>query len=488
MAINYNFSKGNSIPVWQWLPFYASGLTTYHGFDSDYDGKRYIYVAAQTGASSTSASTTQLWRYDTWGTAWQLLATLISGNRGLTLTYDETRNILIIAHGAALTSWQVFNLNPTSISVCGVACASWTAVTMTPVLPVAADYGACFVSIKPKQIPSMFETSTISTGTTTTVIKDTSTTSAFTDQMIGQQIKLTSGALSGQKRFITAVTDQNTLTIGTAFGSTPAVGDAYQMTSPEGTSTSATVSTLVDSSATWTVNQYTNSTILIVSGTGSGQRRRIASNTATTLTLAAAVTGNLGTGNWTVTPDATSVYEINPSSDFLYYAPGTTGTGFYKIDLATGSTVTTWTTLATSPAALGGGGNIVWTDNIGAFTLFVMRGAGTATFYQYNIGLNTWTTPTVRCGIETFNTGASSTIWDGQRKLIIHKESSTRLYALNLATRELEPLATLPYTAPGAYCGKRARVVTTEDGAQWLYIQRAGGGEFFRVPLEWNEF
>jgi hypothetical protein len=37
----------------------------------------------------------------------------------------------------------------------------------------------------------------------------------------------------------------------------------------------------------------------------------------------------------------------------------------------------------------------------------------------------------------------------------------------------------------GAYDGKRASVITSPDGAQFLYILRAGGQEFFRVPLEW---
>jgi hypothetical protein len=128
----------------------------------------------------------------------------------------------------------------------------------------------------------------------------------------------------------------------------------------------------------------------------------------------------------------------------------------------------------------------MWPDAVGAFNLLAMRGAGTSTFYQYNIGTNAWSTLSTRCGSETFNTGASSTIWDGQRKLIIHKEGSTRMHALNLATRELEPLATLPYAGAGVYCGHRARLVTTPEGLQWLYIQRSGGAEFFRVPLEWG--
>ena len=287
MAINFNFVKGVDAPTWQWLPFYGSGGVTYHGFDSDYDGVRYIYTIAQTGSASTTASTLQLWRFDTWGHAWQYLTAVTSGNRGASLAYDEIRNIIIVTHGSALTSWQVFNLNKTAISICGVSCASWAITTMTPVLPAGADYGATIVAIKTTQIPSIAEDGALSVGTTATNIADTSIATAFTDQMIGQQIKITSGALNGQRRFITAVVDANNLTVGTAFGSIPVVGVTYEITLPSGTATAGAATTLTDSSATWTVNQYANSDVVIVSGTGAGQKKRIASNTATVLTLAA---------------------------------------------------------------------------------------------------------------------------------------------------------------------------------------------------------
>mgnify|MGYP006995906754 FL=1 len=48
--------------------------------------------------------------------------------------------------------------------------------------------------------------------------------------------------------------------------------------------------------------------VRIVSGTGIGQTRTISSNTTNTLTVPA----------WTVTPDATSTYEITGNDDFLY--------------------------------------------------------------------------------------------------------------------------------------------------------------------------
>lgn len=64
--------------------------------------------------------------------------------------------------------------------------------------------------------------------------------------------------------------------------------------------TSATGTTLVNSGATWTTNQYQNDWVTILTGTGSGQTRNITSNTSTTLTVP----------TWTVTPDNTSTFQI----------------------------------------------------------------------------------------------------------------------------------------------------------------------------------
>ena len=68
-----------------------------------------------------------------------------------------------------------------------------------------------------------------------------------------------------------------------------------------GTATAGANNTLTDGSKTWTVNAYTNCVVTITSGTGSGQTRYIASNTANILTV---------NPNWGTNPDGTSVYEI----------------------------------------------------------------------------------------------------------------------------------------------------------------------------------
>ena len=70
-----------------------------------------------------------------------------------------------------------------------------------------------------------------------------------------------------------------------------------------GTATSSTNNTLTDSGATFntTGDGLTSIYVKILSGTGSGQERRISSNTGTALTVAT---------NWATNPDATSVYAI----------------------------------------------------------------------------------------------------------------------------------------------------------------------------------
>lgn len=59
--------------------------------------------------------------------------------------------------------------------------------------------------------------------------------------------------------------------------------------------------TLNDTAKAWSTNGWTNKVVLIKAGTGSGQIRKIASNTATQLTITEA---------WVTIPDATSTYAI----------------------------------------------------------------------------------------------------------------------------------------------------------------------------------
>lgn len=485
MALNYNYRRGIDQPAWEWLAPHPQGLS-YHGCSNAYDGTRYIYWVMQSGGTGTTAGTSQLWRYCTWTDAWHFLATITSGNRGMDVEYDPQRNVLFIIHGAALTSWQVFNLNTTSIVIAGVTCNAYAATTMTPVLPAAADYGASLTFPNDLDV-GIVHTGTFAVGSTTTVLVDNpadSWTASFQAGMIGLQVRITSGPLAGQSRTVTAVQNGTTLTVAPAFGSAPAAGEGYVIEPQQGTATAGASTTLTDTSQSWPTNRFANHDVVILSGTGAGQRRRIASNTATVLTLSGAVTGNLDTGSWTTNPAAGSVYQIVPSHDFLYYQPGSTNATFHRIDLSQTSGAA-WSALASVPATPGGGANTMYPAAMAPGSILCFRGNASSSIYQYDIGTNAWSTLTFYGLANTITTGGAAAMVHGKRRILLHQEATQRLLVANLATQAIEAFGTMPYAAPGSYDGKRLRVVATADGARYVYVLRAGGQEHYRVAVEW---
>ena len=77
------------------------------------------------------------------------------------------------------------------------------------------------------------------------------------------------------------------------------------------TASSAAAKTLVHSGATYEYDRYANHQIRIVSGTGIGQRRRIAAHTADTFYI---------DHKWDITPDNTSGYAIYGDTDKMWFA------------------------------------------------------------------------------------------------------------------------------------------------------------------------
>ncbi len=71
--------------------------------------------------------------------------------------------------------------------------------------------------------------------------------------------------------------------------------------------TSATSTTLADSGETWIPNEFAGLLVTLTGGTGSGQTRRVISNTTNTLTVSPA---------WSTTPDTTTDFEIDPEALF----------------------------------------------------------------------------------------------------------------------------------------------------------------------------
>jgi len=101
---------------------------------------------------------------------------------------------------------------------------------------------------------------------------------------------------------LSAITSANSSTLKVQFRKAT-IGEGEGNVVASGTATAGTSTTLTDSTKTFTTNQYQNFVVFITGGTGAGQKRTIASNTATVLTVTEA---------WTVTPDTTSTYTIRP--------------------------------------------------------------------------------------------------------------------------------------------------------------------------------
>jgi len=484
--VAYNFKKGVDMPPRHMLSPFLAGAS-YHGTSNSYDGSRYVYWAIQFGVVSLLASTTHLYRYDTWTDGWQYLATLTTSNHGLDIEYDATRKVVWCCYGVSQTAWGYFNANATAVTLAGVTTQPMVmSAALSPVLGQLSAYSSALVHVEEAEVlTTPANTGVVTTGSTATNLLDT-TAGEFHAGLLGCYVRYTSGAQFGNRRTITAIGSATSLTT-LAFAGAPAAGDAYAIEVPQSlTASSATASTLVVTGESWTVNVYRDSDVEITAGTGSGQRRRIASNTATTLTLAAAVTGNPRTGNWATTPDATSVFRIIPSSDFLYYVPSAVATGstsFYRIDVV--ATTLAWVAQTVMPGVYWQGGGAFHTPTFAPFSIVAFRGGGTSGVYRYDIGLQAWATLTTNWGAEVLTLGGTAARIPGRGRFAVHIAATNRLYIFNPVTGVLDAAPALPYAVPVAYDGKRLRYIKTADGAEFLYWLRAGGQELIRMPCEW---
>lgn len=236
-----------------------------------------------------------------------------------------------------------------------------------------------------------------------------------------------------------------------------------------GTATAGGASTLTNSAKTWTTNQWTNYQIRIVSGTGAGQIRTIASNTGTVITTSAA---------WTTQPDGTSVYEISGNDDFIYYI-GNGAVTMYRYSI----TANTWTTLSPTAAraAAPGAGmsahwiygetNTAWTDEsviINGRRIYSFRGGGAVTLDYYDIALNTWVSGlTYAPATETFTTGSKYAYFND--KLYIQKDATNRWFELDIAEQGMMGWTTMQVVQGAAIVGDTAFDATYYDGATEIH-------------------
>jgi hypothetical protein len=232
-----------------------------------------------------------------------------------------------------------------------------------------------------------------------------------------------------------------------------------------GTATAGGASTLTNSAKTWTTNQWANSQVRIVSGTGAGQIRTIASNTGTVLTTSAA---------WTTAPDATSVYSIEGNDDFIYYM-GSAAVTLFRYSISAG----TWTTLSPTAAraaapAVGMSGHWIWEATDAAWTnesailngryIYSFRGGAGAVLDRYDIAANTWGSAlTYAPATEVFGAGSKYLYRDNA--IYVQKDATGRWFRHNVVTSEQGGWSTMTYTQGAAIAGDTSFDVRYTDGA-----------------------
>ena len=235
-----------------------------------------------------------------------------------------------------------------------------------------------------------------------------------------------------------------------------------------GTATSATGTTLVNSAKAWATNQWANSQVRITSGTGAGQIRTITSNTGTTLTVP----------TWTITPDATSVYNIEGNDDYIYYM-GNNAVTLYRYSIS----ANTWSTLSPASARSAApttGMSAHWiygeTDTnwmaenaiINGRRIYSFRGAGGAVLDYYDIAANTWVSGVLYSpATETFTTGTKYTYI--KDKIYIQKDSTNRWFELDIADQNMMGWGTMPVVQGTAIVGDTCFDATYYDGATEIH-------------------
>jgi hypothetical protein len=182
----------------------------------------------------------------------------------------------------------------------------------------------------------------------------------------------------------------------------------------------------------------------IIAGTGIGIEGNISSNTATVIT----------SSSGSITTDLSTMYVI-------YEAP-----------------------------VRSAGISFVWLYGLTDTTrkgrwLFSTRGGGSNIHDIYDIPTNTWDiSPFFSANSETFTTGSMYT-YDGINDIILTKESTGRLYELNMDTFSIFPCGITPYAHSTNVAGQRMELLKTADGLQYVYIMRHGGPEMWRTLKFW---
>lgn len=249
-----------------------------------------------------------------------------------------------------------------------------------------------------------------------------------------------------------------------------------------GTATAGAASTITNAAKNWSTNQWANYQIRITSGTGAGQIRTIASNTATVITVAS---------NWTTNPDDTSEYAIEGNDDFLYFT-GAASSNFYRYSISGNS----WTTLTARPTATNAGSmsaNWVFGSTDASFTdenniingrrIYSFLGNTTSTLHYYDIPSNSWVTvSTYAPQLETFGIGTKY-VYSDNFIYILMVTNSQRCLRYNVVLNDMEGWHHAIFPNGSAANGESCFIYRYIDGAtaiRFVYLMQSNTATLIR--------
>ena len=391
----------------------------------------------------------------------------------ITLTFDQAVTAVSNGDTFRLNTGKFFVLNAYTSLAAGVwkvfdnATLTWQSSLATSGLPASWGTAGTCVLAYGRDIIKVDSTVSSVSGAVITDYEQ----SWDTDEFKKHIVRITGGTGLGQVRYITGNTEQ-TFTVNTAFSPQLDSTSTYVIEGGEiystGLATSGGATTITDTGKAWGTNQWTNYQVRIVGGTGIGQTRVIASNTATALTVSA----------WTTQPDNTSYYVIEGNEDKIYLL-GNGAVTMYAYTISSN----TWATVSPSVARVGAPTTVMmaewigttgvegWADETAIMDgkyIYSPRGAATATLTRYNIATNAWGTVTY-AGAETFTTGSSSQ--SNGRYLYIIQNSTGRVFKYSARGNYLEPVTKTDYTQSTAVIGDKMWIKKYDSRGKitWLY-------------------
>ena len=461
------------LPMWEQLPFApVAGLAGTCMVDDDREN---IYVYFQ-----LSVATCQFWKFDTFASQWQQLATPAT-QTGTVANMEFVNQSGGQFNGKTFGSVYLFNGNGTTCYFYryDIATNTWSANLGTSGIPANFATDCYLISLSPKR--NNYE-GNYHSGVTRTI-----TTSS-------------TGAVGATTLAVTATAEAMPSGTRLRFGTFDITLTAPALKGAISLSVSAMPHGLADGAVVWLPNGID---IIVNGAVNSGDttinvyplQQGLANGTVIVFQKYVVLTASASAGatSLTVAPLLNSI----GSGDVSYYYGqmyliGNNATVMYRYNLGANAWATTSANsgnpaLPTVAGACGAGCAIKWQTSYNPNKLTIIRGNASASIYQYDLVNNTMSTLTVQPATETFTTGTSVAIRSigGKRgKLLIQKDATTRIYEFDPIQRNIMPkLTQFLYPASTAVVGDKSCCVTSPDGIEFYYNLLHSSNGFLRCAM-----